>query len=130
MADPTAFHVEIVSAEKSVLSVDATAVFARSMEGEIGILPGHQPCLLALDIAPLTVISVDDGTIPVAVHNGFLYYRNNDLVVLADIAELASDIDAARARTKREQLERQEDREQAVVAAAIKRQNVRLSLVE
>ncbi len=129
MAAPT-FHVEIVSAEKSLLSVEATAVFARSLDGEIGILPGHQPALLALDIAPLTVVSVDDGTIPVAVHNGFLYYSDNDLVVLADIAELASDIDVDRARAERERLERDEDREEAAVESSIRRQSVRLSLVE
>ncbi|HKJ55523.1 MAG TPA: F0F1 ATP synthase subunit epsilon [Nitriliruptoraceae bacterium] len=129
MADPT-FHVEIVSAEKSLLSVEATAVFARSLEGEIGILPGHQPALLALDIAPLTVVSVDEGTIPVAVHNGFLYYSDDELVVLADIAELASDIDPDRARAERERLEREEDREEAIVDASFKRQSVRLSLVE
>lgn len=129
MADPT-FHVEIVSAEKSLLSVEATAVFARSLDGEIGILPGHQPALLALDIAPLTVVSVDEGTIPVAVHNGFLYYSDDELVVLADIAELASDIDPDRARAERDRLERDEDREETLVDASIKRQSVRLSLVE
>lgn len=129
MADPT-FHVEIVSAEQSILSVDATAVYARSLEGEIGILPGHQPALLALDIAPLSVISVDEGTIPVAVHNGFLFYSDDELVVLADIAELATDIDVGRARAKRERLENNEDREEAVVAASIRRADVRMSLGE
>lgn len=128
MSDPT-FQVEIVSAEKSLLSVEATAVYARSLEGEIGILPGHQPALLALDIAPLTVVKPDDTTIGVAVHNGFLYYRGDDLVVLADTAELAGDIDPDRARRRREQIERELDLEDATVEAALKRQSVRLSLV-
>lgn len=129
MADPT-FDVEIVSAEKSVLSVEATAVFARSLDGEIGILPGHQPALLALDIAPLTVVRPDGATIGVAVHNGFLYYQGQDLVVLADMAELASDIDPERARRRHDELDRGDDRDEADVAAAKRRQSVRLSLVE
>ena len=38
-------HVEVVSAERHVLSADVTELYARSVEGEIGILPGHQPAL-------------------------------------------------------------------------------------
>jgi F-type H+-transporting ATPase subunit epsilon len=121
------FQVEIVSAESQVLSVEAEAVYARSMDGEIGILPRHQPILLALDIAPVTVVTPSEK-IELAVHNGFLYYRGDTLVVLADVAERAEDIDADRARDRRDQLEREEDREDAEVKAATKRQTVRLSL--
>lgn len=124
------FQVEIVSAEKSLLSVEATAVYARSLEGEIGILPAHQPALLALDIAPLTVVKTDDSTIRVAVHNGFLYYRDNDLVVLADTAELAQDIDADRARRRQQQVNSEMDTDDDEVQRSLKRQSVRLSLVE
>ena len=123
------FSVEVVSAESQVLSVEAEAVYARSMDGEIGILPKHQPVLLALDIAPVTVVTPSEK-IELAVHNGFLYYSDDELVVLADIAELASDIDPDRARAERDRLERDEDREEAIVDASFKRQSVRLSLVE
>ncbi len=121
------FQVEVVSAESQVLSVEAEAVYARSLDGEIGILPGHQPCLLALDIAPVSVVTSGE-TIQVAVHNGFLYYRGDTLVVLADTAEHVDDIDPERARRRRDDLERHEDRGSAEVRAAVKRQDVRLSL--
>lgn len=121
------FQVEVVSAESQVLSVEAEAVYARSMDGEIGILPKHQPVLLALDIAPVTVVTPSEK-IELAVHNGFLYYRGDTLVVLADVAERAEDIDTERARRRHEQLEREEDREDADVRAAIKRQSVRMNL--
>ncbi|MBY5163355.1 F0F1 ATP synthase subunit epsilon [Salsipaludibacter albus] len=121
------FQVEVVSAETSVLSVEAEAVYARSLDGEIGILPGHQPVLLALDIAPVSIVTTDQ-TIRLAVHNGFLYYQRDSLVVLADIAERAEDIDVDRARRRREELERRETREDAAVAASIRKQDVRLSL--
>jgi F0F1-type ATP synthase epsilon subunit len=51
-------------------------------------------------------------------------------VVLADIAERAEDIDVDRARRRRDELERHEDRESATVKASLRRQTVRLSLVE
>lgn len=125
------FTCEIVSAEAAVLSVEATEVIARSLDGEFGILAGHQPMLAALQIAPVTV-HAEDGTVHrLAVHHGFLYFRDNQLVILADQAERAEDIDEARAQRAlddREQLERREDLEDAEVKAAIRRQQVRLTV--
>lgn len=129
MSDKT-FNVEVVSAERSILSVEATAVYARSLDGEIGILAGHQPCLLALAVAPVTVVTATEN-VRVAVHHGFLFYQDDTLVILADMAELASEIDAARARARQQDLSRQlENKEHVAVRAAIKRQTVRLSLVD
>ena len=121
--------VEVVSAERSLLSVEAEEVYARSLEGEIGILPGHQPALLALDIG---VVRVKTGTEveQVAVHHGFLYFRDNELVILADIAEVASQIDQRRAEERlREMEQRRTGEETATVQASIRKQQVRLSLV-
>jgi F-type H+-transporting ATPase subunit epsilon len=122
-------HVEVVSAERSLLSVEATEVYARSLDGEIGILPGHQPALLALDIAPVKVKLADGGEERIAVHNGFLYFRRDRLVILADVAEVASQIDTARAQARLRQLEgRAEDAERATTEASIRKQQVRLSV--
>lgn len=123
--------VEIVSAERSLLSVEATEVYARSLDGEIGILPGHQPALLALDIGAVRVRLPEGGDEQVAVHHGFLYFRDNELVILADMAEVQSQIDVARAEAKLRRLEGQvADAEDAAVrAAAIKRAQTRLSVV-
>ena len=123
--------VEVVSAERSLLSVEATEVYARTLEGEIGILPGHQPALLALDIGAVRVKLESGEEEQVAVHHGFLYFRHNELVVLADVAEVASQIDEQRAERRLRDLEsRHADEEDAAVhAAAIRRQQVRLSVV-
>ena len=122
-------QVEVVSAEKSLFSGEATEVYARSLDGEIGILPGHQPALLALDIAPVKIKLADGGEERVAVHNGFLYFRNNQLVILADIAELASQIDTARAEARKRELEsRTADEEDATVSASIRKQALRLDV--
>jgi F-type H+-transporting ATPase subunit epsilon len=92
-------HVELVSVERALWSGDATAVYARTTEGELGILPGHIPLLGAL--APGWVVRIDradEGELKVAVHGGFLSVREDGVSVLAEIAELADDIDTGRAR--------------------------------
>lgn len=122
-------HVEVVSAEKQLFSGEAQEVYARSLDGEIGILPGHQPALLALDISPLKIQLADGGEERIAVHNGFLFFRDNRLVVLADAAERAGEIDVNRAEARRRQLEgtaAPEDDED--VRAALRRQEVRLDV--
>ena len=92
-------HVELVSIEAPIWSGEASAVFARTVEGQIGILPGHAPLLGAL--APGFAVRIDaDGGEPlhVAVHGGFLSVSKSGVSVLAEQAEMATDIDVARAR--------------------------------
>jgi F-type H+-transporting ATPase subunit epsilon len=119
-------HVEVVSAEKQLFSGEAAEVYARSLGGEIGILPGHQPALLALDIAPVKIKLAEGGEERVAVHNGFLYFRDNRLVILADIAELASSIDRARAEARMRELEGDDD--DAALRASRRKQELRLDV--
>ena len=122
-------QVEVVSAERRLFSGEATEVYARSLDGEIGILPGHQPALLALDIAPVKIKLADGTTERVAVHNGFLYVRGGTVVVLADIAELASQIDISRAERRMRELEDRRSREEeATVESSIRKQQLRLTV--
>lgn len=92
-------QVELVSVERPLWSGEATAVFARTTEGEIGILPGHSPLLGALAPGWLVRIQQADGVEQrVAVHGGFLSVRADGVSVLAELAENAEEIDVARAR--------------------------------
>src|SRR3954447_13808435 len=92
-------QVELVSVERPLWSGEATAVFARTIEGEIGILPGHAPLLGALAPGWLVRIQQADGVEQrVAVHGGFLSVRPDGVSVLAEMAENAEEIDVARAR--------------------------------
>jgi F-type H+-transporting ATPase subunit epsilon len=95
-------QVHIVSATRELYRGEASAVYARSTEGEIGILPGHQPILLALEISPVKVEEAGGDTATWAVHQGFLEYRDGTLTVLADTAERPEDIDVERARSARD----------------------------
>ena len=92
-------HVELVSIEAPIWSGEATAVFARTVEGQIGILPGHTPLLGALAPGFSVRIDAEGGeSLNVAVHGGFLSVRKDAVSVLAEQAELAEDIDVARAK--------------------------------
>ena len=99
-------HVALVSVEREIWSGEATAVFARTLEGELGVLPGHTPLLGALEPGWVVRIArVDEDELRVAVHGGFLSVRKDGVSVLAEMAEQASDIDTARAREALSQAE-------------------------
>ena len=121
--------VSIVSPEQEVWGGEADMVVARSPEGEFGIMRGHIPILAALIPGLVTVVSGSQRTSYV-VPGGFLEAsgRADDyhVIVLADGAEDAGDIDAAEARRRIEQAQREaeedrDDRAQAEMAAALAR---------
>lgn len=92
-------QVELVSIEAPIWSGEATAIFARTVDGELGVLPGHAPLLGALAPGYAVRIDTEGGeSIRVAVHGGFLSVRKDGVSVLAEQAELADDIDVARAK--------------------------------
>jgi F-type H+-transporting ATPase subunit epsilon len=125
-------HVDVVSAERRLYSGEAEGVFARSLEGEIGILPGHQPALLALGPAPVRVKTPEGDEVVIAVHHGFLEFRENHCTVLAEIAELAVEIDVERARSaKARALQHLEQPDYPADAQAeLERAELRLRLAE
>lgn len=91
--------VELVAVEGRLWSGAATFVFARTKEGEIGILPGHEPTLAQLEDSAMVRIDTTQGApVTAAVHGGFLSITPENVTVLAETAELAEDIDAGRAR--------------------------------
>jgi F-type H+-transporting ATPase subunit epsilon len=92
-------HVELVSIEAPIWSGEATAVFGRTTEGELGVLPGHTPLLGALEPGyPVRIVEEGGNELRVAVHGGFLSVHKDGVSVLAEQAEIAEDIDVARAR--------------------------------
>jgi F-type H+-transporting ATPase subunit epsilon len=92
-------QVRLVSVERAIWEGEATAVFARTPVGELGILPGHQPLLGALEPGFTVRIDKEGGdSLRVAAHGGFLSVRKDGVSVLAEMAEEAENIDVARAR--------------------------------
>ena len=80
--------VNVVSAERALWSGSAKSVVAKTPEGEIGIMPGHEPVLALLVESPLRVEQADGTKMLVAVHGGFFSVDSNVVNVIAEIAEL------------------------------------------
>ena len=101
----TTMHVELVSVERALWSGEATAVFARTVEGELGILPGHTPLISQINSG---VLSYTQGatTTRLLVSGGFVEVTDQRVNVLVDLAERPDEIDAAAARQTREQAEK------------------------
>lgn len=91
--------VELVAVERRLWSGQATAVFTRTKEGEIGILPRHIPLLG--ELVPDCAVRIDqpDGErLMVAVQGGFLSMTGERLSILAEDAQFADEIDVDQAR--------------------------------
>ena len=114
MTEPSRLQVDLVSVEREVWSGEASQVNARTTEGEIGILHGHAPLLGQLAEGFTVTIRVPGGSdLTAAVHGGFLSVTQEGVTILAERAELAEDIDQARAQASLEKA-RGEDDEPAV----------------
>ncbi|NJB68190.1 F-type H+-transporting ATPase subunit epsilon [Desulfobaculum xiamenense] len=124
-------HLEIVTPDRLVLSKEVEYVGAPGFEGEFGIMPNHIPFLSALRVGSLYY--KDGGkTFYVFVAGGFAEVSNNKVTILAEVAEIAAEIDVERARVARERAEqrlaqRQEKIDYARVQASLARSLARIS---
>ena len=122
-------HVELVSPERILFRGEAEMVIARTTDGDIAFLTGHAPFIGALGIGQVRIQLDDGGEKSAAVHGGFVEVSNNRVTILSDVAELASQIDANRAREALTRAEAALTREQdAELQAAVRRAEVRLEL--
>jgi F-type H+-transporting ATPase subunit epsilon len=125
--------VSIVTPEEEIFTGEADLVIARSPEGDFGIMRNHIPFLAALVPGLVTVVSGGDRRSYI-VPGGFLEASRGGLdgdgeyhvIVLADDAEEAGDIDAAEAKRRIEEAkknaeESRDDRAEAELAAALAR---------
>jgi F-type H+-transporting ATPase subunit epsilon len=121
--------VALVSAERAVWQGTAKFVAAKTPEGEIGILPGHEPVLALLVDSPLRIETTDGGKVAIAVHGGFFSMDSDSVTIIAENAELAEEIDIERAKLA---LQRAKDAgaDDPDEIAAIKRAEVRLAVAE
>jgi F-type H+-transporting ATPase subunit epsilon len=80
--------VSVVAADHEVWSGEASMVVARTVEGQIGILPGHEPLLAILAEGEVRVIHNGGESITASADGGFLSVENNTVTVVARQAEL------------------------------------------
>jgi F-type H+-transporting ATPase subunit epsilon len=93
--------VELVSVERLLWSGQATAVYTRTTEGEIGILPRHVPLLG--ELVADCVVRIDrqgDDALWAAVQGGFLSVTGERVSILAEDAQFRDEIDVEQARSE------------------------------
>jgi F-type H+-transporting ATPase subunit epsilon len=96
---------EIVTPERLAYSGEVDSVQVPGSEGEMGILPHHAPLVSMLGIGEL-VIRTAGGEELFAIAGGFVQVRPDKVVVMAETADLASEIDLERAQEARREAER------------------------
>jgi F-type H+-transporting ATPase subunit epsilon len=98
-------QLEIVTPERQVFSDTVDSVQVPGSEGELGVLPHHAPLVSTLGVGELRFRK--DGTEEsFAIVGGFLQVRPDKVVVLAETADLASEIDLEKAQEARREAER------------------------
>ena len=130
----TPMKVEIITAERVVYSEDVDILVAPGIEGELGIMPHHAPLMTSLQPGEIRVRTGNVET-SMAVSGGFVEVLDNKVIILADSAERADEIDEARAqeamRRAQERVEmRSADMDLERAVAALRRSQARLKVVQ
>ena len=87
-------NVEMVSADRTVWSGEALSVAAPAADGDMGVLPGHQPVLAVLRPGAVRVRPLEGGdTVALEVSGGFLSVDQDDITIVVDptTSEAAAD---------------------------------------
>ena len=91
--------VDLVAVERQLWSGQAEMVVARTVDGDIGVLPGHAPLLAELrEGFAARIVEPGGNVLGVAVHGGFLSVTKAGVTILAEDADLHDEIDVTRAR--------------------------------
>jgi len=125
---------DVVTAEQVIWSDDVSMVIAPGVEGQLGILPHHTPLMTTLEVGELLVRKGGEE-FSMAISGGFLEVRPDRVIVLADAAERADEIDLARAEEAKRRAEERISRripevDLAQAEAALRRSLMRLKVGE
>jgi F-type H+-transporting ATPase subunit epsilon len=105
---------ELVTPNRTLYSGWAEMIVCRSVDGEIAFLANHMPYIGALDAGLVRIVgpapegaeeSTSEPDIRLAVQGGFVEVKDNHVIMLADVAELASEIDVVAAERDRSEAE-------------------------
>ena len=130
-------EVHVVTPEREIWTGQAEMLIARGVDGELGILGGHQPMLVQLAIGPLRIHREGGEVLAAVVDGGFLHVGTHEGVTRADVlasqAELAAEIDVEATRQVLAELEsRSRELEEAELDALnreVEKAQARLKLV-
>ncbi|MBL4764033.1 MAG: F0F1 ATP synthase subunit epsilon [Colwellia sp.] len=128
-------HLNVVSAEESLFSGSIKSLQITGSEGELGIMPGHAPLLTSLKPG-MALITKEDGTEEVIyLSGGMLEVQPNNVIVLADVATRAADLDEQAALDAKKRAEENMnangvDVDYTVVSAELARAEAQLRVIQ
>ena len=131
----SSMRLDVVTPESAICSCEVDEVIAPGIEGQLGILPHHAPLITILQAGELRVRRNGDETC-IAIYGGFLEVRPDRVIVLADAAERAEEIDVARAEEAKRRAEQQmanrvlSDVDKVQAEAALRRSLVQLKIAK
>jgi len=86
-------NLNVVSAQESLFSGSIKSLQITGSEGELGIMPGHAPLLTSLKPGMALITKEDDSEEVIYLSGGMLEVQPNNVIVLADVATRAADLD-------------------------------------
>jgi F-type H+-transporting ATPase subunit epsilon len=128
-------QLEIVTPERLAFSDEVDSVVLPGSEGELGVLPHHAPLVSTLGIGELRIRKGGQEEL-FAIAGGFLQVRPDKVVVMAETADMAAEIDLEKARQAREDAEKaletgfQEGADLAAARAALQQALLRIRVAE
>ncbi len=128
-------RLEIVTPERTVYEKEEVQmIITHAAKGDIGILPNHAPLISPLDPTIVRVKLNDQLEEKIFVSGGFLEVRPDQVTILAEAAELPSEIDVERAKAAKERAEKRLKNKEKIDAVraelALKRAMNRLKVTE
>ncbi len=125
--DTKQLNVEVVAVDRLVWEGPAKSVVVKTIEGTMGILPGHEPVLALLADSAVRVELPDGDEELFAVHGGFFSLDTDKIKILAETAEKAVEIDVDRAKAAKARAE-EAGADDADEIAALKRAETRIDV--
>lgn len=87
-----ALQVELVTADRQVWAGEASSVSARSVDGDLGILPGHTPTLVVLTEGEIRIHRTEGGVASATVEGGFMSVEGDRVTIVTDAVEQPSGV--------------------------------------
>ncbi len=83
---PDTLHLKVITPERLLVEADVESVFLPSLEGEIGVLPGHRPLFVGIGTGRVRYRSGGDEE-SFAVRGGYAQVQPEKVLVMTDVGE-------------------------------------------
>mgnify|MGYP002624538957 CR=1 FL=1 len=97
-------HLKLITHDRIVFDEDVDEIYTRGVDGDFGILKNHIPIMSALDVG-ITKVVQNGKTRLFTTMGGIFQFKDNEAIILTDLAEDGNDIDIARAKAAKERAE-------------------------